>query len=77
MKNQETQKRWAISLLAICLVIPAAAFGRSAKISKDLDTTKTTSVDVIVQFAVTRTSKQDTLVSSKGGRLKTALSAAS
>ena len=73
MKNKQ---RHVIALLTIGLAIPAA-FGRSAKIAKDLDTTKTTSVDVIVQFGVPRTSKQDTLVTQTGGRLKTALSAAS
>jgi serine protease AprX len=70
-------RRWKLSLALSTLVIMLpAAFGKNLKISKDLDTTKDKTVDVIVQYRATPTGANREKAAKKGGALKAELKAA-
>ena len=74
--RRATLKRWAVTLLAIGLAIPAA-FAKHPKIARDLDiTNRIGSVDVIVQFHTPPTGRHHQKMAHRGGRLKSELGAA-
>ena len=68
-------KHLTVGILVIGTLIPSV-FARHPKITKDLDTSKIDSTDVIVQFAETPTARNHDKFRKKGGRLKLELSAA-